>query len=220
MRKIVSIAGITYRLRFFALLVLAIVSALVLLFGTKLRDRWKLLGLVLLVLISVFLWRGQQKQAEQLLMQTVQAGFGDDRSPQSKAPYSLYRHPIRDHEGMPCTPGLWGTVTALNLQTGKIVWERPHGRQEEGVEAGSLSLGGVIVTAGGLVFAAGTREPLLRAYDSSSGEELWKGNLPAPAQSTPMTYEVNGRQFVVIAAGGHGMWGTKTGDAVVAFTTD
>jgi quinoprotein glucose dehydrogenase len=86
-----------------------------------------------------------------------------------------------------------------------------------GKQTGSLSLGGVMVTAGGLVFSAGTREPLLRAYDAATGEELWKGDLPAPAQATPMTYEVNGRQFVVIAAGGSGLWGTKTGDAVVAF---
>jgi quinoprotein glucose dehydrogenase len=143
--------------------------------------------------------------------------FGEDHSPQLGAPYELYRHPIVDHRGLPCTPGLWGTVEALNLQTGTIVWEQAHGTEAPGRQTGALSLGGVIVTAGGLVFSAGTREPLLRAYDAATGDELWKGDLPVPAQATPMTYEVDGRQFVVIAAGGNGLWGTKTGDSVVAF---
>jgi quinoprotein glucose dehydrogenase len=88
------------------------------------------------------------------------------------------------------------------------------------MENGTLSLGGVIVTAGGLVFSAGTRESVMRAYDASTGGELWTGNLPVPAQSTPMTYQIHGRQFVVIAAGGHGLWGTPTGDAVVGFALD
>jgi quinoprotein glucose dehydrogenase len=145
------------------------------------------------------------------------APFGDDHSPQEGAPYSLYRHPIVDHHGLSCAPAPWGTVSALNLQTGKLTWERPHGTQLAGEQTGSVSLGGVMVTAGGLVFSAGTREPLLRAYDAATGEELWKGDLPTPAQATPMSYEVNGRQFVVIAAGGSGLWGTKQGDAVVAF---
>lgn len=147
----------------------------------------------------------------------MNGAFGYDTMPQYGAPYKLYRHPIVDHRGFPCTPGVWGTVAALNLQTGKMAWEHVHGTQVPGKETGSLSLGGVIVTAGGLVFSAGTREPLLRAYDAATGDELWKGDLPVSAQATPMTYEVNGRQFVVIAAGGHGLWGTKTGDAVVAF---
>jgi quinoprotein glucose dehydrogenase len=148
------------------------------------------------------------------------SSFGEDHSPQYGAPYKLYRHPILDHHGLPCTPTPWGTVAALNLQTGKMVWEQAHGTQVPGKETGSLSLGGVMVTAGGLVFSAGTKEPLLRAYDAATGAEVWKGDLPVPAQATPMTYEVNGRQFVVIAAGGHGLWGTKTSDAVVAFGLD
>ena len=98
-----------------------------------------------------------------------------------------------------------------------MAWQQPHGTQTPGHQTGSPSLGGLIVTAGGLVFSAGTREPLLRAYDAATGNELWQGDLPFPAQATPMTYEVNGRQFVVIAAGGSGLWGTQQGDAVVAF---
>jgi quinoprotein glucose dehydrogenase len=88
------------------------------------------------------------------------------------------------------------------------VWERP---------LESMELGGPIVTAGGVVFAAGTREPYLRAFNKSTGEELWKGKLPAPAQATPMTYSIDGRQFVVIAAGGHGLFETPQGDSLVAY---
>jgi glucose dehydrogenase len=143
--------------------------------------------------------------------------FGEDRSPQVNAPYELFRHPILDHDGLSCAPTPWGTITGLNLQTGKIAWEQPHGTQVQDHQTGSVSLGGVMVTAGGLLFSAGTREPLLRAYDAATGEELWKGDLPVPAQATPMTYQVHGRQFVVIAAGGSGLWGTEQGDAVVAF---
>jgi len=148
---------------------------------------------------------------------SLPAAFGEDHSAQDLAPYSLFRHPIVDHHGLSCAPEPWGSLAALNLQTGKMEWNQPHGTQVTGKETGSPSLGGIIVTAGGLVFSAGTRETLLRAYDAATGQELWKGNLPVPAQATPMTYEVNGRQFVVIAAGGSGLWGTQQGDTVVAF---
>jgi quinoprotein glucose dehydrogenase len=162
--------------------------------------------------------RNRAKTPGQLRGQALQAVFGDDHSPQYFTPYALYRHPILDTHGNPCSPEPWGTVSALNLQTGKTAWEVPHGTQIPGRQTGALSLGGLIVTAGGLVFSAGTREPLLRAYDSESGRELWQGSLPVPAQSTPMTYEIGGKQFVVIAAGGHGVWGTPQGDSVVAFS--
>jgi len=148
----------------------------------------------------------------------MRGAFGDDQSLQTLAPYSLHRHPIVDSHGEPCSPEPWGTVAALNLQTGKMAWEVPHGTQIPGRRTGALSLGGVAVTAGGLVFSAGTREPLLRAYDSETGQELWSGQLPVPAQATPMTYEIQGKQFVVIAAGGHGLWGTRQGDSVIAFS--
>jgi quinoprotein glucose dehydrogenase len=75
-----------------------------------------------------------------------------------------------------------------------------------------------MATAGGLVFTAAAMDNYLRAFDSSSGEEVWKFELPASGQATPMTYSVNGRQYLVIAAGGHGKLGTKQGDFVVAFT--
>jgi quinoprotein glucose dehydrogenase len=80
-----------------------------------------------------------------------------------------------------------------------------------------VNLGGPIVTASGVAFTAASAEPFLRAFDSSTGQELWKGELPAPAQATPMTYAIQGKQYVVICAGGHGLMGTRLADAVVAF---
>jgi quinoprotein glucose dehydrogenase len=84
-------------------------------------------------------------------------------------------------------------------------------------EWGSINLGGGIVTAGGLVFIAAAMDTYLRAFDVETGKELWKAELPASAQATPMTYQINGKQYVIICAGGHGKIGTKKGDAVVAF---
>ena len=86
-----------------------------------------------------------------------------------------------------------------------------------GQKTGSVNLGGPIVTAGGIVFTAASAEPYIRAFDSSTGKELWKGELPAPAQATPMTYSVQGKQYIVICAGGHGLLGTQLNDSVVAF---
>src|SRR5215831_8510852 len=82
---------------------------------------------------------------------------------------------------------------------------------------GSISLGGPMTTAGGLVFVAATRDNSLRAFDIETGALLWKAPLPAGAQATPMSYEVNGTQYVVICAGGHGKLGTTPGDYVIAF---
>jgi quinoprotein glucose dehydrogenase len=209
------------------LLVLSALFVVGLILWLRRRKNWNpgwVACLVMLVSAAGLFYGVSQRRAQRLRFKmessveyAMRAAFGEDHAPQYGAPYKLYRHPIVDHHGLSCTPGLWGTVEALNLQTGKMAWEQVHGTQVPDKQTGSLSLGGVMVTAGGLVFSAGTREPLLRAYDAATGNELWKGDLPVPAQATPMTYEVNGRQFVVIAAGGHGLWGTKTGDAVVAF---
>jgi quinoprotein glucose dehydrogenase len=147
----------------------------------------------------------------------LQASFGVDQSPQSKTPYVLRREPILDHLGHPCAQQPWSALTALNLNTGKKLWEKPLGTLVEGQQTGTVSLGGPMVTAGGLVFSAGTREPLLRAFDAATGEELWKGQLPVPAQATPMSYQANGKQYVVVSAGGHGAFRTPQGDSVVAF---
>jgi len=113
----------------------------------------------------------------------------------------------------------------VDLTTGAIRWKVPLGiigplaSMAGSDKWGSPSLGGPITTAGSVIFVAGTMDNYLRAFDTETGAELWKGALPAGGQATPMTYRspVTGRQTVVIAAGGHGSLGTTLGDYVVAF---
>ena len=138
-------------------------------------------------------------------------------SPNEGAPYRIYRRVLENEAGQPCTQQPWGSTTAINLNTGAHLWQKPLGTLIAGQHTGTVNFGAPIVTAGGLLFTAATSEPLLRAIDKVTGEEVWTGKLPVPAQSTPMTYTINGRQFIVIAAGGHGGLGTPLGDSVVAF---
>jgi len=138
-------------------------------------------------------------------------------SPDTGAPYRIFRRVLQDNEGRPCTPQPWGATVALDLNAGKLLWEKPLGTLIAGEHTGTVGFGAPIVTAGGLLFAAASAEPLLRAIDKTTGEEVWAGKLPVPAQSTPMTYTLHGRQFVVVDAGGHGGLGTPLGDSVVAF---
>lgn len=127
-----------------------------------------------------------------------------------------------DHEGYPGVKPPWGTLNAINLNTGEIAWQVPLGEFKEltarGIPpTGTRSLGGPIVTAGGLVFIAGTLDEKFRAFDKMTGKVLWETSLPAGGYATPCTYEIDGRQYVVIAATGGGRIGTKTGDTFVAF---
>jgi quinoprotein glucose dehydrogenase len=140
-------------------------------------------------------------------------------------PYVLNRDALMSALDVPCTKPPWGKLVALNLGSGEIEWERPIGTIQDiapapvpNVELGVPLIGGAITTASGLVFVAATFDDYLRAFDVATGEELWKGRLPAGGQATPMTYAIDGRQYVVIAAGGHGGAGTTRGDYVVAFT--
>ena len=114
-------------------------------------------------------------------------------------------------------------MTALDLKAGAIAWQVPLGTSRDLAPwpfwfiDGVPNMGGSVVTAGGLIFIAAATDDFLRAFDVQSGAELWRGRLPAGGQATPMTYRQNGRQYVVIAAGGHGGAGTTRGDYVVAF---
>jgi len=98
------------------------------------------------------------------------------------------------------------------------MWDVPLGSWIPGMNTGTVTLGGPMVSAGGLVFTAAAMDNYLRAFDTESGKVLWKFELPAGGQATPMTYTLKGKQYVVIAAGGHGKLGTKQGDYVIAFT--
>jgi quinoprotein glucose dehydrogenase len=129
---------------------------------------------------------------------------------------------LTDHEGYPGVKPPWGTLTSIDVSRGEIKWQVTLGEFAElkarGIPAtGTPNLGGSIVTAGGLVFIGATMDEKFRAFDSSTGQLLWEEKLPFGGYATPCTYSVNGRQFVVIAAGGGGKLGTKSGDAFVAF---
>ena len=138
-------------------------------------------------------------------------------------PYAMRRRLLRAPSGIPCTPPPFGELVAVSLRTGQRAWNVPLGTlpaDDSGSQPpsglGSPNLGGPIITAGGLVFIAAAIDEGFRAYDVETGEELWKADLPAWGRATPMTYEADGRQFVVISAGGGGTFGD--GDYVVAFS--
>ena len=146
------------------------------------------------------------------------AHFGYELSEQRRSPYLIERNIITDSDGLPCTPPPWGATTAIDLNTGHKLWEVPLGSRIPGRDTGIVNFGGPIVTASGLVFTGAAEDPFLRAFNASNGRLLWQYQLPDPAQSTPMTYTIDGRQFLVIAAGGHGDRATPLGDSLVAFT--
>jgi quinoprotein glucose dehydrogenase len=138
-------------------------------------------------------------------------------------PYGMRRRILRAPSGLPCTPPPFGTLVAVSLATGRKMWEVPLGTMSELVgrmpgypaNDGSPNLGGAITTAGGLIFIGASIDHKLHAYDIESGKLLWTGDLPAGAKASPMTYRVNGKQYIVIAAGGGNIWGR--GDSIVAF---
>jgi quinoprotein glucose dehydrogenase len=136
---------------------------------------------------------------------------------QRKSPFLIERHPVLDSHGMSCTPAPWGAITAVNLNTLTKVWEKPLGTMIEGEQTGIRNFGGPIVTASGLVITAGAEDPWLRVFDAATGAELKKVALEVPAVATPMTYTLDGRQYVVVAAGGHGDGSVPLGDSLVAF---
>lgn len=137
------------------------------------------------------------------------------------APFVARRGLVVSPFGLPCTPPPWGVIAAVDLATGRIVWRRALGTLEDmigvGLGTGTPTYGGPIVTAGDLVFIASTMDFYLRALDTATGEELWRGRLPTSGNATPMTYVWRGRQYVVVYAGGSSRLGTPAADELIAF---
>ncbi len=140
------------------------------------------------------------------------------------APFAASMRPMWTPIGLPCQAPPWGYVAAADLTTGDVVWQHRNGTTRDlspipfGFEMGVPSIGGPIVTAGGVAFHSGTLDYYVRAFDVTDGRELWRQRLPAGGQATPMTFEgEDGRQYLVVVAGGHGSTGTKSGDSVIAY---
>ena len=163
---------------------------------------------------------------EQAMAEDKRLGHDYEYNEMLGTPYVMRRRILLSPAGLPCTPPPFGTLAAIDLKTGGRLWEVPLGSPARLVppeqaakipaEWGSPSLGGPIVTAGGVVFIGGALDRWLHAYDIETGRELWRGPLPESGKATPMSYRLaSGQQFVVIAVGGGGAWGA--GDYVVAF---
>jgi len=146
-------------------------------------------------------------------------------SPQTGAPYGMSRQVLLSPMGLPCNPPPWGLLHAIDMRDGHQLWAVPLGTTQDKApgsqfllpHVGAPNFGGPIVTGSGLVFIGAAIDDYLRAFDAATGKELWRGRLPAGAQATPMTYVWQGRQYVVIASGGHAKSDTRRGDEVVAY---
>jgi quinoprotein glucose dehydrogenase len=140
------------------------------------------------------------------------------------APYGVFMGPFLGPLGIPCQAPPWGYVAGANLATGEIAWKHKNGTVMDMTplplpfKVGVPGIGGPMITKGGVAFLGAAVDDYLRAYDLTSGRQLWEARLPAGGQATPMTYTAGDRQYVLIVAGGHGSVGTKPGDYVIAYT--
>jgi quinoprotein glucose dehydrogenase len=150
---------------------------------------------------------------------------GQNVLPSTGSPYGLMLGPMLSPFGAPCNRPPWGSLIAIDLKAGKKLWEVPFGTTRDQapfpiwLKTGVPNIGGSVITASGLVFIGAATDSYFRAFDIHTGQIVWKARLPGGGQATPMTYRLrkNGRQFVVIAAGGHKYLGTRQNDALVAY---
>ena len=151
------------------------------------------------------------------------AHYPEMLAPMNGTPYGLRISPLLGPLGAPCNPPPWGVLTAVDLRSGRVLWESTLGTTRDQapfpmwLPLGAPNLGGSIATAGGVVFIGATTDKFLRGFDAKTGAEIWRQRLPFTANATPMTYRIrkDGRQFLVVASGGHG-W-SEPGDALLAF---
>ncbi|MEO8057807.1 MAG: glucose/quinate/shikimate family membrane-bound PQQ-dependent dehydrogenase [Burkholderiales bacterium] len=155
------------------------------------------------------------------------AGTEQGVQPMYGVPYGVEISAFLSPLGLPCKQPAWMTVAGVDLATHEVVWRKRVGTIRDSlpklmelppIKAGVPGLGGLISTAGNLVFIGATQDNYIRAFKASNGEQLWEARLPAGGQATPMTYEIGGKQYVVIMAGGHGSFGTRMGDALTAYS--
>ncbi|TCD06665.1 pyrroloquinoline quinone-dependent dehydrogenase [Erythrobacteraceae bacterium CFH 75059] len=159
-------------------------------------------------------------------------GSGGSRPDQAIAPhlgtpFGVTRPTWLSVLGMPCNSPPWGFISAINIDTGELVWSKPLGTGFDTgplgiptrlkIPTGTPNLGGPLVTAGGVTFIAAAQDNFLRAFETATGRLLWQGRLPAGGQAGPMTYEHNGRQYVAVTATGHDRFETTPGDHVVVY---
>ncbi|MQW86694.1 glucose/quinate/shikimate family membrane-bound PQQ-dependent dehydrogenase [Sinorhizobium saheli] len=140
------------------------------------------------------------------------------------APYGVYMGPFLGPLQIPCQAPPWGYVAGADLRTGRVAYRHRNGTVYDMTplplpfKLGVPGIGGPMITRGGLAFLGATVDNFLRAYDVTTGDQVWQARLPAGGQSTPMTYMAGDKQYVLIVAGGHGSIGTKPGDYVIAYS--
>lgn len=155
-------------------------------------------------------------------------GGAEGNGAQAQTPYGIHVGVFGlDSTGLLCNQPPYGMITAINMHTKKVVWQHPLGSGEYNgpfgipthlpMDVGTPNNGGPIVTAGNLIFVGATTDHKIRALDARTGKQLWSATLPTGAQATPMTYSINGEQYVLIEATGHHFMRTPPGDYVIAF---
>jgi quinoprotein glucose dehydrogenase len=157
--------------------------------------------------------------------------YPQEAYPMRGTPYGVLRAPLFSRFGAPCNPPPWGSLTAVDLRSGEVVWRASLGTTRDQApfplwaipatgQLGAPNFGGGLLTAGRLYFIGATTDKYLRAFDAQSGAELWSDRIPFTANATPMTYRLrpDSRQFVVVAAGGNPL--TGSGDALLAYALE